>query len=243
MRYTIATAFAAMMGMSAIYAAPVGPNNTPGRDDLGMPLVYDDNFNQKRGASPQRTYPSNTYENMPGLTAVEPNVIQQKRENSPNRGNDNTISGHLATDPSYLRMGGVVGTKRETRDASPQGFAETAADQTLRQLGLKKENSKSLHHTRDASPQGFVDKAANKILNQFGWEIVHSRSLQTRDASPQGFVDKAANKILNQFGWEIVHSRSLHQTRDASPQGFAETAADQTLRQLGLKKENSKSLH
>ncbi|KAK1916815.1 hypothetical protein P3342_004370 [Pyrenophora teres f. teres] len=52
MRYTIATAFAAMMGMSAVYAAPVGPNNTPGRDDLGMPWFMTTTSTRSVGQAP-----------------------------------------------------------------------------------------------------------------------------------------------------------------------------------------------
>ncbi|KAI1668041.1 hypothetical protein Ptr902_12210 [Pyrenophora tritici-repentis] len=328
MRYTTATAFAAMMGMSALHAAPVGPNNPSGPDHLGMPMIYDDSsfqektvsqlhrrtpdhfksdqyypgspamnefrsrfpnlgtvnvkrgeastqrgrdrgfgkpvldacgncfpgdqittpFLQKREASPQRgrgavkaikgiggalgflsdgltihnavtqkreasfqrTHPGNTYENMPGLDTVEPNDIQQKRENlqnvatidpnaiaslhnngipqkreaspsripigdhtpgytinfpnagkdysigkreaSPNRGDDNPISGRLATDPGYL----------------------------------KKENSKSIHETRDASRDGghFSSKPLSGIP-ETDWDKVNEirQASRPRDKS------------------------------------------------------------
>ncbi|CAE7022241.1 hypothetical protein CFE70_003122 [Pyrenophora teres f. teres 0-1] len=231
MRYTTATAIDAMMGMSAIHAAPVGPNNTPGRDDRGgrlnRPLggiaippeeaITVPSFqNQKREASFQRTNPGNTYENMPGFATVEPNAIQQKRENlqnvatidhnaiaflhnngiaqkreaSPNGGDDNHISGHLATDPSYLRMDGVVGTKRESRgrdikDTSQELRGETPVDSDLRLAGIKKETSKSIHQTRDASSQIFAESAADQTLRHLGFEKVHSKSLhQAREAGP-----------------------------------------------------------
>ncbi|KAE8861451.1 hypothetical protein PTNB29_06546 [Pyrenophora teres f. teres] len=186
MRYTTATAFAAMMGMSAIYAAPVGPNNTPGRDDLGMPLVYDDNSFQENIASQlhQRTTTIPSYqkrENLQNLAAIDPNPIFQNPNGLSRKQKRKNLQNLAAIDPNpiFQNHNGVS----QKREANPQGYAESADDQTLR---LEKARSKSLHQTREANPQGYAESAADQTLRLLRMEEVRSKSLhQTREAEPQ----------------------------------------------------------
>ncbi|CAE7192115.1 hypothetical protein P3342_009123 [Pyrenophora teres f. teres] len=186
MRYTTATAFAAMMGMSAIYAAPVGPNNTPGRDDLGMPLVYDDNSFQENIASQlhQRTTTIPSYqkrENLQNLAAIDPNPIFQNPNGLSRKQKRKNLQNLAAIDPNpiFQNHNGVS----QKREANPQGYAESADDQALR---LEKARSKSLHQTREANPQGYAESAADQTLRLLRMEEVRSKSLhQTREAEPQ----------------------------------------------------------
>ncbi|KAE8822374.1 hypothetical protein CFE70_006937 [Pyrenophora teres f. teres 0-1] len=216
MRYTTATAFAAMMGMSAIYAAPVGPNNTPGRDDLGMPLVYDDNSFQENIASQlhQRTTTIPSYqkrENLQNLAAIDPNPIFQNPNGLSRKQKRKNLQNLAAIDPNpiFQNHNGVS----QKREANPQGYAESADDQALR---LEKARSKSLHQTREANPQGYAESADDQALRL---EKAHSKSLhQTREANPQGYAESAADQTLRLLRMEEVRSKSLHQTREAEPQ-------------------------
>ncbi|KAI1524363.1 hypothetical protein PtrSN001A_010909 [Pyrenophora tritici-repentis] len=252
---------------------------------------------QKREASFQRTHPGNTYENMPGLDTVEPNAIQQKRENlqnvatidpnaiaslhnngipqkreaspsripigdhtpgytinfpdagkdysigkreaSPNRGDDNPISGHLATDPSYLKKENTKSI-HETRDASRfygeqiGGTAETDLAKVYQMLREDRSRHESIHQTRDASPQGYAETAADQTLRQLGFEKVHSKSThETRDASRDGghFSNKPLGGIP-ETDWDKVNEmrqasrprdKSIHQTREAALDTTLET--------------------